>query len=60
MATLELNDIVLKIATNEIHLQNSGNLEDAEFLYKNWRITDTNNTNAKVIGVGEKKGRNKY
>ena len=41
-------------------LQNTGNLDETEFLYKNWRITDSNNTNAKVIGIGEKKGKYKY
>ena len=43
-----------------MELPNSGNLDEAEFLYHNWKLTDINNTNAKVIGIGEKKGKNKY
>ena len=37
MATEELNNFVLKIATNEIELP-TGNLDEATFLYKNWKI----------------------
>ena len=44
----------------EIELPNSGNLDEATFVCENWKITDTNNANAKVIGIGEKKGRYKY
>ena len=60
MGTRELNHCVLKVTKNEIELPNSGNLEDAEFVYKSWKITDANNSNAKVIGIGEKRGKYKY
>ena len=60
MTTEELNSVVLRVTTNEIELPNSGNLDEATFLYKNWKISDTNNTNAKIMGVGEAKGKNKY
>ena len=46
----------MKVAEKEIELPNSGNLDEAEFVYRNWKITDANNSNAKVIGVGEEKG----
>ena len=39
----------------EIELPNTGNLDEATFVCENWKITDTNNANAKVIGIGEKK-----
>ena len=57
MEKRELNDFVLKVTKNEIELPNSGNLEDAKFVCKNWKITDANNSNAKVIGIGEKRGK---
>ena len=60
MATEELNNFVLQVATNEVELPNTGNLDEATFLYKNWKISDTNNTNAKIMGIGEAKGKNKY
>ena len=59
MATEELNSLVTKITTNKIELPDTGNLDEATFLYKNWKITDANNTNAKVVGIGEKKGKNR-
>ena len=59
MTTEELNNFVLRVASNEVELPSTGNLDEATFLYKNWKITDVNNTNAKVIGIGEKKGKNK-
>ena len=45
---------------NTIELPNNGNLEDAQFVCKNWKVTDTNNTNYKVIGIGEEKATYKY
>ena len=41
-------------------LQNSSNLEEANFVYKNWKITELNNSSAKVVTLGEKKGRFKH
>ena len=41
-------------------MPNTGNLEDAEFVYKNWKITDANNYNSKVIAICEDKGEYKY
>ena len=58
--TQELNDFVLGLTKKKIELPDSGNLDEATFLYKNWKLTDVNNTNAKIIGIGEKKGEYKY
>ena len=56
MTTKELNDFVLRVKNNEIELPDSGNLDEATFLYKNWKVTDVNNSNTKIIGIGEEKG----
>ena len=53
MTTSELNDFVLEITNSKIELPNSGDLVEAEFLFSGWKVTDANNTNAKIIGVGE-------
>ena len=50
----------MQATKEENKLQNNGNLDEAEFLYKNWKVTDVNNSNTKVIGIGEEKGKYKY
>ena len=60
ITTEELNSFVLGVTKNEIFLPKSGNLDEATFLYRNWKATDANNTNAKVIGIEENRGKNKY
>ena len=60
MTSKKVNDFVLKVTENKNLLPNSGNLDEAYFLYKNWKVTDANNSNSKVIGIEEDKGRNKY
>ena len=54
-----MNDFVLGVAKKETELPNTGNLDEATFVFKNWKVSDANNANAKVMGVGEKKGKNK-
>ena len=49
----------MKATMRENILPNTGSLDKAEFLYKNWKISDANNSNAKIIGVGGKRGRYK-
>lgn len=60
MSKKELNDNILNIAKKQIEIPNTGNLEDAEFLYKNWKLTDSNNTNAMLSCIGEEKGKKKF
>ena len=60
MTTEELNAFVLEVTKGEIQLPDSGNLDEATFLYRNWKATDVNNSNAKVIGIEENRGKNKY
>ena len=45
---------------NEVELPNPEKLDKAEFVYKNYKITDVNNTHAKIVGIREKRGRYKY
>lgn len=59
MTTENVNDFVMKVTEKEIELPNLENLAEATFVYNNWKITDTNNTNSKIIFVGQKKGKNK-
>ena len=60
ISTTQLNSFILKIISGKNKLQNSGNLEEAEFLYRNWKLTDANNANAKIFAIGERKGKYKY
>ena len=60
MTTQRLNDVVLQIAEKKIKLPNTGNLEDAEFLYKDWKLTDINNSGAIVRYIGTNKGKYKF
>ena len=55
-----MNSFVLRVTNNQIELPNSGDLVEAEFQFKGWKVTDANNTNAKIIGIGEEKGKYKY
>ena len=50
----------MQVTRNEIELPNVGNPSDAEFLYEKWKLTDANNSNAKIYCIGEKKGKNKF
>lgn len=52
MTTENVNDFVMKVTEKEIELPNLENLAEATFVYNNWKITDTNNTNSKIIFVG--------
>ena len=56
----DLNDFVLKVVKKEVKLPNIGNLEEAEFVYKNWKITDVNNSTKKILGISEKRGEYKF
>ena len=56
----KVNSFVLEMAMETIKLPNTGNLQEAEFVVWDWKITDGNNTNAKVVGIGKKKGKYQY
>ena len=51
---------MLEVTKENIELPNSGNLKEAEFFYHNWKTTDINNSNAKVMVIGEDRGAYKY
>ena len=57
--TEELNCFIFASTTEENLLPKIGALDEVEFVYKNWKISDANNSSHKVIGIAEKKGKYK-
>ena len=53
----KLNSFILKSTMEGDQLSSTSSLNQAESLYLNWKFSDANNSNAKIIGVGEEGGR---
>ena len=45
---------------NKVKLLDPKKLKEAKFAYKNYKITDVNNANTKIVGIRGSRGRYKY
>ena len=55
-----VNSFVLNITNHKQLLPETGYLEETEFLYRNWKATHSNNSNAKIVGVSAETGMRRH